>query len=79
MDDVERLTHTFPTRADGSLNCHINFIDHVIGLCGVLIYKKHAGIVELTGLFESSGLITYYAGRLLAPLRQGWRKRSKPL
>jgi hypothetical protein len=36
----------------------------------VLLVNKSAGTIELTGLFGSSGLITYSTGRLLAMWNQ---------
>lgn len=40
---------------------------------GVLLYKGKAGPAELSGLFGSSGLITYSAGRLLFMWNQALR------
>jgi hypothetical protein len=65
MDAVERLTNLF--RLERMVHLVVTSLSLVMLLAsaGVLLYKGQAGPAELTGLFGSSGLITYSAGRLL--------------
>ena len=65
MDVVERLTNLF--RLERMVHLGVTSLSLVMLLAsaGVLLYKGKAGPAELTGLFGSSGLITYSAGRLL--------------
>jgi hypothetical protein len=65
MDAVERLTKLF--RLERMVHLAVTSISLLMLLlsAGVLMYKGKAGTAELAGLFSSSGLITYSAGRLL--------------
>lgn len=65
MDAVERLTKLF--RLERMVHLAVTSISLLMLLlsAGVLMYKGKAGPAELAGLFGSSGLITYSAGRLL--------------
>ena len=73
MDAVERLTHLF--KAERLVHLGVTSISLLLllGSAGVLIFKGSAGPAELTGLFGSSGLITYSAGRLLFMWNQALR------
>jgi hypothetical protein len=70
MDAVERLTNLF--RMERIVYLIITTMSLAILLTSavVLLINKSAGTVELTGLFGSSGLITYSTGRLLAMWNQ---------
>ena len=70
MDAVERLTNLF--RMERIVYLVITTLSLAILLtsAAVLLINKSAGTVELTGLFGSSGLITYSTGRLLAMWNQ---------
>ena len=65
MDAVERLTALF--RLERLVHLIVTSVSLFMLLvsAGVLLYRGQAGPAELTGLFGSSGLITYSAGRLL--------------
>lgn len=65
MDAVERLTKLF--RLERMVHLAVTGLSLLMLLtsAGVLLYEGKAGPAELTGLFGSSGLITYSAGRLL--------------
>lgn len=65
MDAVERLTNLF--RLERLVHLAVTGISLLMLLssAGFLLAKGKAGPGELTGLFGSSGLITYSAGRLL--------------
>jgi hypothetical protein len=65
MDAVERLTKLFGTERLVHLIVTTISLIMLLSVAGRLIYKNQAGAAELTGLFGSSGLITYSAGRLL--------------
>lgn len=73
MDAVERLTALF--RLERLVHLGITSISLVLLLicAGVLLVKGNAGPAELTGLFGSSGLIAYSAGRLLFMWNQALR------
>lgn len=73
MDAVERLTKLF--RAERLVHLVVTIISLVMLLlvAGILMYKGQAGFAELAGLFSSSGLITYSAGRLLYMWTQALR------
>jgi hypothetical protein len=64
-DVVERLTRLF--RLERLVHIGVTTISLIMLLtsAGVLMFLGTAGPAELTGLFGSSGLITYSAGRLL--------------
>ena len=70
MDAVERLTKLF--RLERLVYLIITTMSLAILLvsAGILLIHKSAGTIELTGLFGSSGLITYSTGRLLAMWNQ---------
>jgi len=65
MDAVERLTKLF--RMERLVYLIITTMSLAVLLASAiaLLVEKRAGSVELTGLFGSSGLITYSTGRLL--------------
>jgi hypothetical protein len=73
MDAVERLTALF--RLERLVHLIVTTVSLImlITSAGVLLYKGQAGPAELTGLFGSSGLITYSAGRLLFMWTQALR------
>jgi len=73
MDAVERLTQLF--WAERLVHLAITTISLIMLLvsAGALLYRGTAGAPELTGLFGSSGLITYSAGRLLFMWNQALR------
>ena len=73
MDAVERLTELFRLERFVYLAVTIISLVMLLTSAGVLLYKKQADAVELTGLFGSSGLITYSAGRLLFMWTQALR------
>jgi hypothetical protein len=65
MAAVERLTELF--KLERFVHLSVTFVSLLMLLtsAGVLLFRGNAGPAELTGLFGSSGLITYSAGRLL--------------
>ena len=65
MDAVERLTKLFQLERMVHLGVTSLSLVMLLTCAGVLLYKGKAGPAELSGLFGSSGLITYSAGRLL--------------
>ena len=73
MDVVERLTRLF--RLERLVHLGVTSVSLVMLLtsAGVLMFRGTAGPAELTGLFGSSGLITYSAGRLLFMWTQALR------
>jgi hypothetical protein len=73
VDAVERLTALF--RMERLVHLGVTTISLLMLLtsAGVLLSKGKAGPAELTGLFGSSGLITYSAGRLLIMWNQALR------
>lgn len=73
MDAVERLTSLFKLERVVYLviTC-VSLVALLISAC-MLLYKGQSGAAELTGLFGSSGLITYTAGRLLFMWSQALR------
>jgi hypothetical protein len=73
MDAVERLTRLFKLERMVHLAVTGLSLTMLLFSAGVLIYKGQAGTVELTGLFGSSGLIAYSAGRLLYMWNQALR------
>jgi len=73
MDAVERLTKLFKMERMVYLAVTSISLAMLLLSAGVLIAKGKAGASELTGLFGSSGLITYSAGRLLYMWNQALR------
>ena len=73
MDAVERLTRLFRLERIVHLSVTSLSLALLLVSAGVLLYKGQAGPAELTGLFGSSGLITYSAGRLLFMWNQALR------
>ena len=73
MDAVERLTELFRLERFVHLAVTIISLAMLLTSAGVLLYKKQADAAELAGLFGSSGLITYSAGRLLFMWSQALR------
>jgi hypothetical protein len=70
MDAVERLTNLFRMERIVYLTITTMSLAILLTSAAVLLINKSAGTVELTGLFGSSGLITYSTGRLLAMWNQ---------
>jgi hypothetical protein len=73
MDAVERLTNLFRLERMVHLAVTGLSLAMLLGSAGVLLYRGEAGPAELSGLFGSSGLITYSAGRLLFMWNQALR------
>ena len=73
MDAVERLTRLF--KAERLVYLSVSSISLAILLisAGWLLIKGQAGPAELTGLFGSTGLITYSMGRILVMWNQALR------
>jgi hypothetical protein len=65
VDAVERLTKLFKMERMVYLGVTCASLIILLTSAGILIAAKKAGPGELTGLFGSSGLITYSASRLL--------------
>lgn len=78
MDAVERLTKLF--RLERIVHLGVTSLSLLILLtsAGVLLYEGKAGPAELTGLFGSSGLITYSAGRLLVMWNEALKLLAGP-
>ncbi len=70
MDAVERLTKLFKVERMVHLCVTTISLAMLLLSAGVLLSKGKAGPAELTGLFGSSGLITYSTGRLLVMWNQ---------
>jgi hypothetical protein len=73
MDAVERLTSLFKVERMVHLGVTSISLAMLLASAGVLLFKGKAGPAELTGLFGSSGLIAYSAGRLLVMWNQALR------
>lgn len=73
MEAVERLTKLFRLERMVHLGVTSVSLAMLLVVAGVLLAKGEAGPAELTGLFGSSGLITYSAGRLLVMWNQALR------
>ena len=73
MDAVERLTKLFRMERVVYLVVTSISLAMLVLSASLLIVKGKAGPAELTGLFGSSGLITYTAGRLLYMWNQALR------
>lgn len=65
IEVIERLTNLFKTERMVYLIATLISLFMLVGSGLSLMINKHAGAVELTMLFGSSGLITYTTGRLL--------------
>ena len=65
MEAVERLTKLFRMERLVYLIITTMSLGVLLTSAITLLVEKRAGNVELTGLFGSSGLITYSTGRLL--------------
>jgi hypothetical protein len=78
VEAVERLTRLF--RMERMVYLAITCISLLMLLssAAILILNKKAGPAELTGLFGSSGLITYSAGRLLVMWNQALQLLGLP-
>jgi hypothetical protein len=72
MDAVERLTNLFRLERMVHLAVTVISLTVLLTCAGVLLYKR-TGLVEVIGLFGSSGVITYSAGRLLFMWSQALR------
>jgi hypothetical protein len=73
MDAVERLTILFKFERMVHLGVTTISLAMLLLCAGILVVKGTAGPAELAGLFGSSGLITYSAGRLLIMWNQALR------
>jgi len=73
MDAVERLTKLFKMERMVYLAVTSLSLAMLLLSAGLLIARGKAGAAELTGLFGSSGLITYTTGRLLYMWNQALR------
>jgi hypothetical protein len=73
MDAVERLTALFRLERLVHLLITTSALVLLMISAGRLLYLGQAGPAELTGLFGSSGLIAYSAGRLLFMWNQALR------
>jgi hypothetical protein len=73
MDAVERLTQLFKLERLVHLGVSSISLLLLLASAGALLIRGTAGPAELTGLFGSSGLITYSAGRLLFMWNQALR------
>ena len=70
MDAVERLTNLFRMERFVYLTISTMSLAILLTSAAVLLINRSAGTIELTGLFGSSGLITYSTGRLLTMWNQ---------
>ncbi|PYO82928.1 MAG: hypothetical protein DMD65_07265, partial [Gemmatimonadetes bacterium] len=61
---VERLTKLFKAERMVHLGVTSVALVMLLASAAVLLSTRHAGLQELSGLFGSSGLITYSASRL---------------
>jgi hypothetical protein len=73
MDAVERLTKLFRWERMVYLIMSALSLGILLTSAGVLLVQKKAGYAEITGLFGSSGIITYTSGRLLFMWNQALR------
>lgn len=73
MDAVERLARLFRFERMVHLGVTTVSLAMLLFSAGILLAKGAAGPAELAGLFGSSGLITYSAGRLLVMWNQALR------
>jgi hypothetical protein len=73
VDAVERLTKLFKLERLVHLSVTCISLLMLLTSAGVLLVKKEDTNVALTGLFSSSGLITYSANRLLFMWNQALR------
>jgi hypothetical protein len=73
VDAVERLTKLFQLERLVHLGVTCISLLILLGCTGAMVVEKKAGVAELTGLFSSSGLITYSAGRLLVMWDKAFR------
>lgn len=76
MDALERLTALFRLERLVYLAITLISLAMLLTSAGVLLFRGQAGPAELTGLFGSSGLITYSSGRLLFMWSQALRLLS---
>jgi hypothetical protein len=70
VDAVERLIKLFRPERTVYLIITTMSLATLLASAVVLLVNKKADTVELTGLFGSSGLITYSTGRLLTMWNQ---------
>ncbi len=73
LEAVERLTQLFKVERMVHLGVTCVALVMLLASAAVLLSKSHAGLQELSGLFGSSGLITYSASRLLTMWNQALR------
>ncbi len=73
VDAVERLTKLFKLERLVHLGVTCISLLMLLTSAGVLLVKKEDNAIALTGLFGSSGLITYSASRLLLMWNQALR------
>ena len=73
LDAVKQLTQLFKLERMVHLGVTSVALVMLLASAAVLLSTSHAGVTELTGLFGSSGLITYSASRLLTMWNQALR------
>jgi hypothetical protein len=78
VEAVERLTRLFRMERLVYLAITCISLMMLLSSAAILIWNKKAGPAELTGLFGSSGLITYSAGRLLVMWNQALQLLGLP-
>lgn len=70
MDAVERLTQLFKIERIVYLGVTCISLITLLISAGSLLFRGQAGVLELAGLFGSTGLITYSTSRLLVMWNQ---------
>lgn len=73
LDAVKQLTQLFKVERMVHLGVTSVALVMLLASAAVLLSTRHAGVQELSGLFGSSGLITYSASRLLTMWNQALR------
>ena len=73
MDAVERLTNLFKAERMAYLIMTGLSVLILLTSAGILLMQKTAGYGAITGLFGSSGIVTYTTGRLLFMWNQALR------
>lgn len=77
MDAVERLAKLFKPERIVYLIITTLSLGILLTSAAVLIVDKRADNIELTGLFGSSGLISYTTGRILKMWNQAFQLIAK--
>jgi type III secretory pathway component EscU len=73
MNAVERLTKLFSLERMVHLSVTCISLVILIASATVMLIKGGAGVIELTGMFGSAGLVTISASRLLVMWNQALR------